>query len=475
MKRLWVSVSLLLSPGVVHAARIGDVQEANTWEQALRFLTFQDPSVIWWLLGALLLGASCGLLGTFIVVRRMALLGDTLSHAVLPGVVLGYMWNMEKDPLAILVGATAAGLIGTVLVSLIRRTTKLKEDAALGMILASFFALGIALLTMVQQSHAGNQSGLDKFLFGQIAAVGMEDIRIMAVVTLLNTGLIFFLYKGFLMVSFDESFAQSIGLPSRALHYLMMLMLAVTIVISLKAVGVVLVSAMLVTPAATAFLLTNRLSTMLWLSALIGMLTGAGGAFFSYLGSHLPTGPLMVLTSGAIFLTAFLFAPRQGLVLRWWRYRDRAGRVQQENMLKAMYHVMEDNDFDGEGVSLEQFAQFRRQTLDEARRELRSLLKSKSVTQDSKGQMLYFTPMSYQRACEIVRNHRLWELYLTNEVNYAPDHVHEDAEEIEHILGEETVRKLERRLNHPRQDPHGKMIPGIEDIIRHQPMRAHPS
>jgi manganese/zinc/iron transport system permease protein len=228
-----------------------------------------------------------------------------------------------------------------------------------------------------------------------------------------------------------------------------------------------------VTPAATAFLLTNRLSTMLWVSALVGMATGAGGAFLSYLGSHLPTGPLMVLSSGALFLAAFLFAPQQGLVLRWWRHRDRADRIQQENMLKAMYHVMEELEFTGEGLSLEEFAQYRSQTLDEARHELRSLFKSKAVTQDAKGQMLYFTPLSYQRACEIVRNHRLWELYLTNEVNYSPDHVHQDAEEIEHILGEETVRKLERRLDHPRLDPHGKIIPGIEDIIRHQPMRAH--
>jgi len=473
MKRAAFSVLFLVLSAPAWAARIGDVQEFNAWEQALRFVTFQDPSVIWWLLGALLLGASCGLLGSFIVVRRMALLGDTLSHAVLPGVVLGYMWNMEKDPVAILIGATVAGLLGTVLVSLIRRTTKLKEDAALGMILASFFALGIALLTMIQQTHAGNQSGLDKFLFGQIAAVGVADIRVMAVVTLINVGLIFFLYKGFLMVSFDEAFARSIGIPSRALHYLMMLMLAVTIVISLKAVGVVLVSAMLVTPAATAFLLTDRLSRMLWISALIGMMTGAGGAFLSYLGSHLPTGPLMVLVSGVIFLTVFLFAPRQGLALRIWHRRSRSSRIQKENMLKAIYHVMEGLQFAGEGVSMEDLARHRHQTLDEVQRDLHPLLKEGALTRDTKGQMLYFTPLSYQRACEIVRNHRLWELYLTNEVNFAADHVHEDAEEIEHILGEETVRKLERRLNHPRLDPHGKIIPGIEDIIRHQPMGVH--
>ena len=470
MKRIGISLLLWLCAGPALAARIGDVQVFNAREQAWRFITLQDPSVIWWVLGALLLGASCGLLGSFIVVRRMALLGDTLSHAVLPGVVLGYMWNMEKDPIAILIGATIAGLLGTALVSVIRRTTKLKEDAALGMILASFFALGIALLTMIQQTQSGNQSGLDKFLFGQIAAVGRDDVMVMAAVTAINIGLIFFLYKGFLMVCFDEAFAQSIGIPARALHYLMMLMLAVTIVISLKSVGVVLVSAMLVTPAATAFLLTIRLRTMLLISALIGMVTGVCGAFLSYLGSHLPTGPLMVLSAGALFLLVFLFSPHQGLVLRWWRHRDRADRVQQENLLKAMYHVMEDRQFDGDGVSLESLAKYRRQTMEEARREFRPLLRKKVVSGDEQGQMLYFTPASYQRACQIVRNHRLWELYLTNAANYSPDHVHDDAEEIEHILGEETVRKLERLLNHPRLDPHGKSIPGIEDIIRHQPM-----
>src|SRR5688572_32010323 len=169
-----------------HAARIGDLSQTTIWEQAVRFFTFQDPSVRYALVGSLLLGVSCGLLGSFIVVRKMALVGDALSHAVLPGVTVGFLWNMSKDPVAIFIGATIAGLIGTAVVSWIKQTTHLKEDTALGLVLAVFFAVGICLLTMLQRLPTGNKSGLDKFLFGQVAAIGQKDVILMAAVTALS-------------------------------------------------------------------------------------------------------------------------------------------------------------------------------------------------------------------------------------------------------------------------------------------------
>src|SRR5262245_50572444 len=144
-----VAAVILIAPAV-HAAKIADLAETNLIDQAVRFFTFQDPAVRYALLGSMLLGVTCGLLGGFIVVRKMALVGDALSHAVLPGVAVGFLWNMSKDPLAIFVGATVAGLIGTVVVRLIKETTRLKEDTALGLVLATFFAVGICLLTMIQ-------------------------------------------------------------------------------------------------------------------------------------------------------------------------------------------------------------------------------------------------------------------------------------------------------------------------------------
>ncbi|HEV3410532.1 MAG TPA: iron chelate uptake ABC transporter family permease subunit, partial [Chthoniobacterales bacterium] len=389
---------------------------------------------------------------------------DTLSHAVLPGVAMGFLWTQTKDPVAIFVGATIAGLLGTTAVSLIKQTTRLKEDAALGLVLASFFAIGICLVTMIQRLPTGNKSGIDKFLFGQAAAISAGDVRLMAIVTVLSiVGLALF-YKECVVTSFDPEFAGAAGFPVQWIHHGIMLLLAFAIVVALQAVGVVLVSAMLITPAAAAYLLTDRMHRMLILAAIFGMLAGVLGAFMSFLGNNLPTGPFMVLGASAVFVGAFLFGPRHGVVMRWWRKRSRADRIGRENTLKSIYRVLEERDVRDEGVSLRELAELRRESIEEARAQTSELVRHGLVTTHEEGNVVFFTPKGWQRACEIVRNHRLWELYLTNAVQFAPDHVHEDADKIEHVLGADTVRDLERRLQFAKRDPHGRLIPGLEDI-----------
>lgn len=454
----------------LHAAKIGELSETTMWEQAARFLSFQDPSVRYAVLGSMLLGLSCGLLGSFLVVRKMALVGDALSHAVLPGVALGFLWNMTKDPVAIFIGATIAGILGTTVVSLIQQTTRLKEDTALGLVLASFFAVGICLLTRIQSLPTGNKSGIDKFLFGQAAAMGPADIRLMAVVTLLVVVSILLLYKELLVTSFDPGFARASGFPVKWIHHGLMLLLAFAVVISLQAVGVVLVSAMLITPAAAAYLLTDRMSRMLGMAAFFGVLSGVIGAFLSFLGNNLPTGPFMVLAASTVFSLAFLFGPRHGVVVRWWMHRSRARRVQRENTLKGVYHVLEERGFAGESVSLRELAERRRETIEEAHQQSTELVRHRLATVHEEGNQILLTPEGWQTAASIVRNHRLWELYLTHAAHIAADHVHDDAEKIEHVLGEEVVRELERQLDHARRDPHGKIIPGTEEI--HRPFSA---
>jgi ABC-type Mn2+/Zn2+ transport system permease subunit/Mn-dependent DtxR family transcriptional regulator len=464
LPHLLSAISYLLLCLPAHAARIGDISETSLWDQALRFFTFQDPAVRYALLGSILLGISCGLLGSFIVVRKMALVGDALSHAVLPGVALGFLWNMSKDPVAIFVGATLAGLLGAGAVHLIKQTTRLKEDTALGLVLAAFFAVGICLLTMIQRLPSGNKSGIDKFLFGQAAAIGAADVQLMAVVTGLAVVVLAAFYKEFLVTSFDAGFARAVGLPVQAFHYGLMLLLAFAVVIALQAVGVVLVSAMLITPAAAAYLLTDRMHRMLLLAALFGMAAGALGAFLSFLGNNLPTGPFMVLAATTVFAGAFLFGPRHGVLARWWRQRSRAARTQRENTLKAIYHVLEARGFQGEGVSLRELAERRRETEEEVHAQARALAQHELATLPGEADALFLTPAGWQTACAIVRNHRLWELYLTHTAQIAADHVHEDAEKIEHVLGEDVVRELERRLNYATKDPHGKAIPSLPDM-----------
>ena len=464
MKRIGLTTALLLFAASAEAAKISDIASTEVREQALRFLSFQDESVRFAVIGSILLGITCGLLGSFIVVRKMALVGDALSHAVLPGVALGFLWGQTKDPVAIFVGATVAGLLGTAVVSFIKQTTRLKEDAALGLVLASFFAVGICFVTMIQRLPSGNKSGIDKFLFGQAAAISAGDLRLMAIVTALSIFAITVFYKECLVTSFDAGFARAAGFPTQLIHHGIMLLLAFAIVVALQAVGVVLVSAMLITPAAAAYLLTDRMHRMLILAAIFGMVAGVLGAFMSFLGNNLPTGPFMVLGASAVFVGAFLFGPKHGVLVRWWKRRSRADRIGRENTLKSIYRVLEEREFHGEGVSLRELAELRRESIEEARAEAVDLARHGLVTPHEEGNILFFTPRGWQRACEIVRNHRLWELYLTNAVQYSPDHVHEDADKIEHVIGTETVRELERRLQFATRDPHGRLIPGLEDI-----------
>ena len=444
-----VALAIVVAPWAQAQAASGASAEGMT--QAWRFLRLEDPAVRHVVWGTLLLGVTCGLLGAFMVVRRMALVGDALSHAVLPGVAVGFLWNMSRDPVAIFVGATVAGLIGTAFVSAITRTTRLKEDAALGLVLASFFAVGLCLLSLIQRQPSAQSAGLSHFLFGQAATIGPEDLRVMA-------------------VAFDAAFARSQGLPAAAVHHAFMFLLAAAVVIALQAVGVVLVSALLVTPAATAYLITRSLPRMLLYSAMLGGAAGLAGAFLSFLGPTLPTGPLIVIAASAWFGLAVLFGPRDGWCIRLWRRRVGVGRTRRENTLKSMYHVAEVDGFSRAGITLEELAARRRETVEEVRR-LGLELRRHGLARLERD-VLYFTPEGRRRAGEIVRNHRLWELYLTQSANFAPDHVHDHAESIEHVLGEPAVRELERRLNHARWDPHGRIIPSSTELDRSAPVEG---
>ena len=444
-------------------------------ERSYRFLTLTDDSVRMVLLGTVLMGLSCGIMGGLIVTRRLSLFGDTLSHAVLPGVAVGFLWSQSKDSWAILVGATAAGFLGVALISLLQKTSRIRQDSALGLVLSGFYALGICMLTRIQKMEFGNQSGIDKYLFGQVVGLSSSDLWTMAFSCILILVLSIVLYKELLISGFDAEYARSIGLPVELLQYLLWLLLAFAVITSLQIVGVVLVSALLVIPAATASLITDKMRLILIWSALLGCAAGATGAFLSFLGDQLPTGPIIVLVSATFFLFALFFHPQNGLLFKWVSSRNRNHRILLENTLKAVYQELESIDFQKEIISVGQLAKRRRASMPQAHREANALVAKQYATlhfvEDESSApprptMLSLTPKGWGSACRIVRNHRLWELYLTNEARYAPDHVHDDAEKIEHVLGEETVRRIERILSNPKKDPHGKLIPSQQDIDR---------
>ena len=211
-----------------------------------------DPNTRWILLGTMFLGLSSGVIGSFAYLRKQSLLGDTLAHAALPGICVAFILTGVKATSFFLIGAAIAGLVAVFLISILTRYSKIKQDAALGIILTSFFGLGIVLLTQIQQSEYGNQSGLDTFLFGQTASMVMSDVYMMMAVSFILIFTCTLFFKEFKLLSFDPGFAKGMGLPVVFLDYFIMMLIVAAVVIGIQAVGVVLMASLLITPAVSA-------------------------------------------------------------------------------------------------------------------------------------------------------------------------------------------------------------------------------
>lgn len=290
-------------------------------------------------LGAALLGISSGTLSAFAVLRQQSLLGDTLSHAALPGVGLGFLVAGSRHLGSILAGALLTGAAAALLMMLLTRRSRLKTDASLGIALSVFFALGVVLLTYIQGTQGASQGGLDSFLFGQAAAILRSDLWVMGGLTLLALALVAGLWKEFKLVTFDPAFAGSLGLPVVVLETVLTLMIALAIVIGLQMVGVVLMAAMVIAPAAAARQWSRRLEGMVVLSALIGAGGGVTGALLSATGQNLATGPLIVLSISAVVLVSLLFAPQRGLLWEALQRRRTGARLRAQRVLTTLYRL----------------------------------------------------------------------------------------------------------------------------------------
>ena len=424
----------------------------------LEFFRFPSVNVAYVLAGCVLLGISAGAVGTFAFLRRRALLGDALAHAALPGVCVAFMLTGAKNPAIMLTGALVSCWFGALSVDWIVRNTRCKEDSALGMVLSVFFGVGMLLLTYIQHSGNAAQSGLDKYLFGQAAGLVGRDVGLLIGVALGLCTALALAYKELKAISFDPDFARTVGLPTRALEIFLATIIVLAVGIGLQAVGVVLMAAMLVTPAAAARYWTDRLAVMLLLAAFFGAVSGALGAYTSYLSAKMPTGPWMVTAATFFFAGSFLLAPRRGVIARLSRlYRFRR-RTAAENILRTLYALGEESGHWDAPRSLPELLQVRGATIRHLRRTLVRLTRSGDVEEAAPG-MYRLTSAGRTRGAHITRLHRLWELYLTRKLEIAPDHVHDDAEEIEHILTPDLERRLLELLEHPREDPHGKDIP----------------
>jgi len=303
-------------------------------------------------LGSATLGAVSGTLGVFAVLRREALLGDAISHAALPGIVLAFMLTGSKATLLLVSGAFAAGWVGMWLMRVVTRNTRIPPDTALGIVLSVFFGLGLMLLTFVQRRPDAAQAGLETFLFGQAATLVEGDVIVIAALGFASLATVSLLWKEFKILSFDPDFGASVGIRVRGVELVLTTVLVLAIVTGLQTVGVVLMAAMVVAPAAAARQWTDSLGTMVWLAALFGGLAGVIGAVLSSTTTGLPTGPTIVLSASVIVGLSMAFAPRRGVVWERVRARRRRKAIRRDTVLADLYALFHQHGEIGYGHPL---------------------------------------------------------------------------------------------------------------------------
>lgn len=423
----------------------------------IEFFSFADPNIRYVVLGSVLLTASSAIVGTFTFLNKRSLIGDAIAHAVLPGICLGFIVAGTKNPLVLIIGAFITGWLSLIVVEFVSSKTRIKEDTAIGLVLSVFFGIGILMLTVIQKSGNASQSGLDHFLFGKAAALVGSDLYAFLIVAAILLITVYILFKEFSLLAFDKPYAKSIGYPVRTIELVLTSLIVLAVVIGIQAVGVVLMAAILITPAAAARFWTDKVSVMVFLACIFGALSGLSGAYISFIAPAMPTGPWIVIVISSIAFISFFLAPRRGIVSRMVRQRTIRQTINNENVLKVMYQLGEENRNFFIPRHLDEIIRRRKYDKSILQTILRRLLKQGYVEQT--GSLWSLTEEGKNKAQRVVKIHRLWELYLTTYMKIAPDHVHEDAETIEHLLTPELEAELEKQLGYAKLDPHQTTIP----------------
>lgn len=424
-------------------------------ETFIEFFTFQYPNIKYVVLGSILLSVSASVVGCFTFVQKKALVGDVISHAVLPGICISFILSGTKDPFLLIIGAFVTGWLSILVMDVIVKKSKLKEDTATGLSLSVFFGIGILLMTYIQHSGNAAQSGLDSFLFGKAAALVGQDLLAFSIVAVIVLIVIVAFYKEFKLLAFDPEMARAQGLPVRTFSFLLTSITVLAVVTGIQAVGVVLMAAMLITPATAARFWTHRFSRMLILASIFAMISSVSGAYISYAVPSMPTGPWIVMILSIIAIGSILFSVKRGIIGRLVKRSRIRSKLLEENLLKSFYKLSEKSDADE--YSLAQIEKEHGYSLDQIVSGLKKLKFNGFAERN--GDAWCLTPEGQIKGKRIVRLHRLWELYLTQYLKIAPDHVHEDADTMEHVITPELEARLEKLMDYPTADPHGEVIP----------------
>ena len=413
-----------------------------------------------------LLGCACGLMGGFLLLRKRSLMGDTLSHATLPGVGLSFILAVAlggdgKSLPILLVGAAITGVIGCAAVLFIREQTRIKDDAAMGIVLSVFFGAGIAILGAIQTMPEGSAAGLESFIYGKTASMVMSDFQILVLVTFCVITCSLLLFKEFRLLCFDENFTAVLGWPVKFLDILLLALITAVTVAGLQAVGLILIIAFLITPAAAARFWTHQLDRMLVISALIGGASGWLGASLSAFIPRLPAGAVIVLVAALFFVVSLLIGTERGVIVRFLRQSQLKKRMGRQHLLRALYEILEGGRVTEElNIRTVPFRQIRgRRTWSDTqlRDYIRHAYNDGLVEAPNKVDSILLTKTGLAEAAQVTRNHRLWEMYLIEYADVAPSRVDRDADMVEHVLGEKMVTRLENKLRAYRSA--GSLVP----------------
>lgn len=392
-------------------------------------------------LGGALLGLVSGVLGCFAVLRRQSLLGDALSHAALPGVAIAFLLAGRELSL-LLIGAGVASWLGVHFIQAVIRTTRLKQDAAMGVVLAAWFAAGIALLAYIQARPDASQAGLDTFIFGQAAAIVTRDVQLIAGVGAVAFMVLGLFWKEFKLITFDPEFAGANGFRVNILSMALSTLIVVAIVLGLQLAGVILMVGMLIAPGIAARQWTNKLDQMIILSGVFGAFAGGVGAVISAVDTGIPTGPLIIVVAFLIVLGSIAFAPGRGLVWsRLRQYRDRR-RFAAQTVLRDLYRYALDHGSPTTPVPQAFLVGISGAT---AKLGLRQLAERGLV--QPQGETWLLTAAGLELATAEAKNRRLWAAYRQYGAELALPLVPEDRQQdIRQFLPGEAVKKLERKL-----------------------------
>lgn len=435
---------------------------------------FTDPVLRAPTLGSMLMCLGASLVGVLVFLRKQSLLGESLSHAAYPGVIFGVIvaglltiTDLQDVTLAlfIMLGAGITALMGLWCIHLLERYLRVRSDSALCFVLSAFFGIGLTLASHVQFSYTSLYRQAQAYLYGQAATMTDIHIWIYGALALLIAAVITLLHKEIKTITFNRDYAKSLGISVRTIDTIVFILIVLAVVIGIRSVGVVLMSAMLISPAVAARQYTNKLSVMLLISAFFGLLSGFLGNYFSVIISNdfaqlypssrlsLPTGPMIVLIASLICLFSLLFAPERGILLRMIRIAFFRYRCMCENLLKAIWRFGSHQP-----VVFDQIAKRQSASRLYLKFILWRLARNGWVKIDEEG-TYSLTKEGEVWASKIVRLHRLWEVYLVDYLGMGSEKVHLNAEEMEHVITPELERELTLLLKNPKRDPHHQPIP----------------